>query len=752
VTFRIEGVVQGVGFRPFVYRLARRYGIAGWVRNDSEGVTVEARAPAPAVDAMERALVDEAPPASRIVSLRRESVASGGSSGDFAIIPTVAADSISAFISPDLAMCDDCRRELIDPTDRRFRYPFINCTNCGPRYSIIEALPYDRRNTTMRAFAMCEVCLAEYRDPLNRRFHAQPNACADCGPSVSLWDVDGSVQAAQGAAIRAAAALVREGAVLAVKGLGGFHLVVDARSDGAVSRLRRRKHREEKPLAVMYPSPARLRDDCHVTDAEASVLDSPAAPIALVERRADARTLSAAVAPGAPTLGVMLPYTPLHTLLMEHLGFPVVATSGNLSEEPICIDERDAVERLGGIADAFLVHDRAIARQVDDSVVRVFRGEATVLRAGRGYAPFSMDLGRSVPRVLAVGPHMKNTIAVSVGDKAFVSQHIGTLDTPQALEAYRRAHKDFAELYEHEAEAVARDLHPDYASSAYAAAIDAPAVAVQHHYAHVLACIAERGLSSPVLGVAWDGSGYGDDGAIWGGEFLVASREGYDRVAHLRTFRLPGGDLGAREPRRSAVGLLYEAYGENAVTMTDLPSIQAFDAQERRVVARAIDRDINAPLVSSAGRLFDGVASLVGLKQRASFEGQAAMMLEHAISDDAGHSQYPTAYDASTGIIDWAPMLREMVRDIRDSPDVGGIAARFHNALAASIVAVAKAVGIEDVALTGGCFQNAYLAERVIDGLEGAGLRPHWHRRVPPNDGGVALGQLIAGIVRTEGG
>ena len=751
VTFRIEGVVQGVGFRPFVYRLALRRGVAGWVRNDSAGVTVEARADTATLAGFEQALVAEAPPAARVVSLRRERVAAGGGRGPFAIIPSVAVDSISAFISPDLAVCDDCLREMRDPADRRFGYPFINCTNCGPRYSIIEALPYDRPNTTMRAFTMCDACEAEYRDPLDRRFHAQPNACPDCGPSVALWSGDGDEQAGGTPAIRAAADALRAGGVIAMKGLGGFHLMVDARSDAAVSLLRRRKRREEKPLAAMVPSLEIAQRDCVVTDAEAAALTSPWAPIALLRRRNGRDSISEHVAPGSPTLGVMLPYTPLHALFMADVGFAVVATSGNLSEEPICIDEREALSRLGDIADVFLVHDRPIARQVDDSVVRVFRDGTTVLRAGRGYAPFSIDLGRRVPPVLAVGPHMKNTIAVSSGDKAFVGQHIGTLDTPQALEAYRRAHKDLAALYAHEPVAVACDTHPDYASTAYAAGVGAPTVPVQHHYAHVLSCMAEHGLAGPVLGVAWDGTGYGDDGTIWGGEFLVARRDGYERVAHLRPFRLPGGDIAAREPRRSAVGLLHAVYGEEAFAMTDLPSVKAFSESERRVVGQMLARGVNAPVTSSAGRLFDGFASLVGLKQRAAFEGQAAMMLEHAMAPAPACGSYDYEYEGAPGILDWRPMLRRAVTDLAACVPASEIAARVHDTLVSMIVTVATSIGIPDVVLTGGCFQNAYLTEGSVSALEAAGMRPHWHRRVPPNDGGVALGQLVAGIARTEG-
>ncbi|MBT3268936.1 carbamoyltransferase HypF [Candidatus Poribacteria bacterium] len=751
VTFRIEGVVQGVGFRPFVFRLALRHGVAGWVRNDSEGVTVEARGNTDALDCFEHALVDDAPAAARIVSLRRERVVAGGIGGAFAIAASAPADAVSAFISPDLAVCDDCRREMSDPTDRRFAYPFINCTNCGPRYSIIQALPYDRPNTTMRGFTMCEACEAEYRDPLHRRFHAQPNACQECGPSVALWARDGTEQARDAHAIRGTADALRAGAVVAMKGLGGFHLMADARSDAAVSLLRQRKRREEKPLAVMYPSLDMACRDCVVDEAEAAALTSPWAPIALLRRRDGHDGVSDHVAPGSSTLGVMLPYTPLHGLLADDIGFPVVATSGNLSEEPICIDEREAVMRLGDIADVFLVHDRPIARQVDDSVVRVFRGGTTVLRAGRGYAPFSIDLGRQAPPVLAVGPHMKNTIAVSSGDKAFVGQHIGTLDTPQALEAYRRAHKDLASLYAHEPVAVARDLHPDYASTAYAAGVGAPTVAVQHHYAHVLSCMAEHRLAGPVLGVAWDGTGHGDDGTVWGGEFLVATRDGYERVAHLRPFRLPGGDTAAREPRRSAVGLLHAAYGDGAFAMRGLPSVAAFSQAERRVVGQMLARGVNAPLTSSAGRLFDGFASLVGLKQRVAFEGQAAMMLEQAIGPTAPDESYEYEYDAATGVLDWSPMLRCAVADVTGSVATSEIAGRYHNTLVAMIVTVARSVGIDDIVLTGGCFQNAYLTEGAVNALEAAGMQPHWHCRVPPNDGGVALGQLMAGIAQMEG-
>jgi len=748
VTFRVEGTVQGVGFRPFVYRLARQLGVVGWVRNDSQGVTIRATASPETLGRFERALKTEAPPAAVVVSVRRIASPPEEPSTTFRILESDPSEAVTAFISPDIAVCPDCLRELNDPSNRRYRYPFINCTRCGPRFTIIESLPYDRPNTTMRRFQMCAACRAEYENPLDRRFHAQPNACPECGPHLELWDAKGTVLALREEALARTADAIREGLIVAVKGLGGFHLVVDARNERAVIQLRRRKHREEKPFALMAPSLAAVEEMCYVSELERRWLTSPEAPILLLLRRPEA-SVAPSVAPRNPYLGVMLPYTPLHYLLMNALGFPVVATSGNLSEEPICIDEFEALRRLGGtepIADLFLVHDRPIARHADDSVVRVALGEVMVLRAARGIAPRSFALKDPLPSVLAVGPHLKNTVAISSGNKVFLSQHVGNLETSEAFEVFLRVVRDFRELYALEPVAVARDLHPDYLSSQFADRSGLPTVSVQHHLAHVLACMGERAVEPPVLGVSWDGTGLGSDGTIWGGEFLRVAADGSDeRVAHLRTFPLPGGDAAVHEPRRVALGLLTEAFGDTAA-MRDLPTLRAFTDRERQAIQTALARGLNAPRTSSAGRLFDAVASLVGLRQRVAYEGQAAMELEWALHGIREAEAYP--FPLANGVLDWEPMLRALIEDIRGGVPLGVMSARFHRALIEGIGAVAEHVGESRVVLSGGCFQNVYLLEGAVERLRSRGFVVEWHRHIPPNDGGIALGQIF-GATRT---
>lgn len=765
----IRGAVQGVGFRPFVYRLAQEHRLSGWVNNTTQGVFVEVEGGAGEVQRFLLRLESERPPRASIQSLETAWLEPAGYAG-FEIRPSDAAAEKTALVLPDIATCEECRQEIFAPDNRRFYYPFTNCTNCGPRFSIIEALPYDRPNTAMKGFAMCEQCQAEYENPRDRRFHAQPNACPACGPHAELWEGAGRQVSAHRAAILRAARALRAGAIVAVKGMGGFHLLVAAGDEVAVRRLRERKRREEKPLALMFPSLTSVREQCEVSEQEERLLQSPEAPIVLLRRRqgaalAASSAVAASVAPGNPYLGVMLPYTPLHHLLLAGVGRPVVATSGNRAEEPICTDEREALARLAGIADLFLVHNRPIVRHVDDSIVRIVLGRELVLRRARGFAPLPIHCPSPARPTLAVGAHLKNTVALATGGEVFLSQHIGDLETAPALGAFRRVIGDLERLYAARPEVVAADAHPDYLSSRQARARGQPVLAVQHHYAHVLACMAENELGPPVLGVSWDGTGYGPDDTIWGGEFLRITATAYERVGHLRAFRLPGGVKAVQEPRRAALGLLYEMFGEEALLMKDLPPIQAFSAPALRTLKRMLATNVNCPLTSSAGRLFDAVASIAGLRQESRFEGQAAMDLEFALEGDETDEVYPLRIGpgqapapAQPGldpalaarpsppalVVDWAPMLRELLHDLRAGIGVWEIAAKFHNALAECIVAVAQQVGEQRVVLTGGCFQNKYLTERAVLRLRSEGFSVYWHQRVPPNDGGIAVGQIAA--------
>lgn len=739
----IQGTVQGVGFRPFVYRLATELGLDGWVLNSLQGVTIEVEGASADLAAFLRGLQQDKPKISVIHSLQQSLLDPVGFSGFEIRQSDEASGAAGAFILPDLATCDDCCRDLLDPANRRHGYPFTNCTNCGPRFSIIQGLPYDRCSTTMRDFVMCEACRAEYENPLDRRFHAQPNACHTCGPHLELWDSEGKVQAAHAEALSLAAEAIRDGRIVAVKGLGGFQLLVDARGQDAVVRLRERKHREEKPLALMYPSLEQVLAHCEVSDLEQELLLSTQSPIVLLRRRAET-VLAPAVAPGNPTLGVMLPYTPLHHLLLRELDFPVVATSGNLSDEPICTDEHEAVERLGGIADLLLVHNRPIARHMDDSVVRVVAGRPMVLRRARGYAPSPVVLPTEAPRIMAVGGHLKNATAVAVGKLAFTSQHIGDLETGPALEAFRAVVRDLPALYEQEPELVACDAHPDYASTQQALEMGLPVVRVQHHVAHVLSCLAENDLEPPVLGIAWDGSGYGGDGTIWGGEALLVEAEEITRVAHFRTFHLPGGDSAVKQPRRAALGLLHQLYGSHALEGLDLPTMAAYSPAELRVLSKMLEQGLNAPRTSSVGRLFDAVASLVGIRQTVGFEGQAAMELEFLLAGvDTDEAYEISVRQGLPAVVDWQPLVEDVIADVRAGEAPGVISARFHNGLAHVVVQLAERTGQERVVLSGGCFQNRYLTEKTIELCREAGLRPYWHQNLPPNDGGIALGQIL---------
>ena len=733
----VRGAVQGVGFRPFVYRLATELALSGWVSNSAQGVFLEVEGSPNELAEFARRLKTEKPARAIIQSCEISQLDALGYN-TFAIRESTETGGKSALILPDIAPCGDCLRELFDPQDRRFGYPFINCTNCGPRFSIIEALPYDRAQTTMKKFALCAECAQEYGDPHDRRFHAEPIACPHCGPKLQFWGSLGELLAETASALSEAAAQIRLGKIVALKGVGGFQLLVDARQDEAVQRLRQRKQREEKPFAVMFASIAALGRVCACTPLEEELLRSPEAPIVLLPRSGGG--LSPYVAPGNPNLGAMLPSSPLHHLLLRELDFPVVATSGNRSDEPICIEENEAVERLHGLADFFLVHNRPIVRQVDDSIVRLISGRAMMLRRARGYAPLPLTLPGKSTTVLALGAHLKNTVALRLGTNVFVSQHLGDLSTKEAYDAFTQSVTDLPRLYDAVPEIVAHDLHPEYLSTKHAQQLPGRKVAVQHHWAHVASCMAENEVAPPLLGLAWDGTGYGTDGTIWGGECFLVEQHSCRRVAHLRTFRLPGGEAAVREPRRSALGLLHEIFGQALWLQGEL--LTDFNASELKALRSMLRGQVNCPATSSAGRLFDAIASLAGLRTRSSFEGQAAMELEFAIDSDVADAYPFSLREGDPLVIDWEPAVRTLLADRAGRVSAGTMAARFHHMLVDAMLAVARHFGESKVVLSGGCFQNRYLAERAIAQLRDAGFQPYWHQRVPPNDGGIALGQV----------
>ena len=724
----LVGAVQGIGFRPFVYRLATELQLQGWVLNSSAGLVVEVEGPRESLDVFRERLERDKPAAALVLAREVSWLDPVGLAG-FEIRKSEDEAEKTAGLVPDLATCPACLAELRDPANRRFGYPFTNCTACGPRYTIVLDIPYDRPNTTMRSFRMCPECQREYTSPEDRRFHAQPNACPVCGPHI--WVEPPALSEAVASACQALSA----GRIVALKGIGGFQLLVDARNKDAVARLRLRKHREEKPLALLVPSLEMVRQIADVSKAEEDMLRSPAAPIVLLRPRPGAG-VAPNVAQSSPYLGCMLPYSPLHHLLMDECGFPVVATSGNRSDEPIAIENLEATERLGEIADLFLMHDRPIARPCDDSVVRVARGRESVLRRARGYAPLPVRIAQDLPPVLAVGGHLKNSVAIARGRQVYVSQHVGDLDTAEARAAFERAIEDLCRLYRFQPTVVACDLHPDYASTRWARQRGLPVIAVQHHQAHVASCAAENDLHGDYLGVGWDGTGFGLDGSIWGGEFFLVHGSSFERVAHLRPFRLPGGEKAIREGWRAAAGLLFETFGAEAV--------------ENHVIRRMLERGVNSPLTTSVGRLFDAVACMAGVARVNRFEGQAAMQLERAIGSCVTRDCYPLS--ERDGIADWAPLIDAISADVRNGTAVDLISARFHNALAGWIVNVARRTGVGQVALSGGVFQNSYLVERSVAELESNGFKVATHQRVPANDGGIALGQaVIAGLVTERG-
>lgn len=754
----IRGVVQGVGFRPFVYRLAHELSLSGWVTNIRQGTVLEIEGDALNLEKFRERLQTEAPSAARIQEVSCLPLPQEGSQAFF-IRTSHQAGPKHSVPSPDLATCLECIREIFDPLSRRHRYPFTTCTQCGPRWSIIQDIPYDRANTTMKTFRLCGECQVEYDNMADRRFHAEAMACPVCGPHVSLWDQHGHVLAEKEDAVQQACEILQRKGILAVKGLGGFQFWVDASSEEAVQRLRDRKQRPRKPLAVLFPSLESVQDDCLVSLEEETVLTSSESPIVLL-RRKEMCSLASAVAPSHPYVGAMFPYTPLHHLLMADLQFPVVATSGNRSEEPIVIDEQEALIRLNGIADAFLVHDRPIVRPVDDSVVRLVNGDILLLRRARGYAPKSMVVnipgsqGKRHSPILGVGGHLKNTVAVTMGGQIVTSQHIGDLSTAESTAQFERTVYDQLKLFDLNLIAVACDLHPGYRSTIFAQRLgkklNVPIIPVQHHHAHISSCMAEHVLEGPVLGVAWDGAGYGYDGTIWGGEFVVADFSGFKRIAHLRPFRLPGSEKAMREPCRVALAILYEAFGEEALAL-NLPALTSLSPDLARSFVSMIQKSVASPVTTSLGRLFDGISAILGLCQVATFEGEAAMAVEFSAEttqNDQQNRGYPLPLTEKEGkneplIADWRPLVKAIVQDVEVGGKPGTIARRFHHALADLIVRVAERVGLSQVVLTGGVFQNALLLQLARTSLRNSGFQVYSHHQFPPNDGGLALGQVM---------
>jgi hydrogenase maturation protein HypF len=750
----IRGTVQGVGFRPWIWRLARENGIGGRVSNDSRGVTIEAFGRTVALESFLREIRASPPPAAEIREVECTAIPAEPSR-EFIIVESRRSEALRVSIPPDLATCEDCLDEVFDPHNRRYRYAFTNCTNCGPRFTIACEVPYDRAGTTMAPFAMCGLCRAEYEDPADRRFHAQPNACPACGPRLSALSADGSTLSWEDP-IASAAAMLREGLVLAVKGLGGFHLACDATSKAAVERLRRRKRREEKPFAVMVRTADEAERLALLGPQERALLASPERPIVLARRR-EASAIVPEVAPDNPLIGILLAYTPLHHLLLSDTGRPLVMTSGNLSEEPIACGNEEAVRRLGGICDGYLVHDREIESRCDDSVARVVAGGPVLLRRSRGWVPrpIAVDVSFEEP-VLACGGHLKNTFCIGLGKAAYLGPHIGDLENLETLTAFEEAVARMERFLRVEPRVIAHDLHPEYISTVYAQrSRGGRKVGVQHHHAHVASAMAEHGLAGPVLGLAWDGTGYGTDGTAWGGELLLARRDGYDRLATFRPLPLPGGEAAIRETWRTALSLLQDAYPEGA-PCEDLPLFDGVEPQKLEVVRQMLAGGLRVPLARGIGRYFDAFGSLFLSRPFSRHEGQVALAWNLS-ADPAERGSYPFAIDQTAPVpeLDLRPAVRAAVEDFFAGAAPGTISGRFHGTLArsaAALISGARArAGDAPVVLTGGCFQNALLAERVLAEL--AGAKVFLHRRVPPGDGGLALGQaVVAGALGDRGG
>jgi len=746
---RVEGIVQGVGFRPFVHALATREGLTGFVANDPGGVSIEVEGRQASVAAFLARLEPEAPPLVVIERVQHEWIPVRGEV-DFAIVASQTVGERATPVSPDVATCPDCLREMFDPGDRRWHYAFTNCTNCGPRFTIVRDVPYDRVATTMAGFAMCTDCASEYRDPSDRRFHAEPISCPACGPRLSL--LDGAGRALPGDPVRSAVALLAAGAILAIKGLGGYHLAAIADHEKTVAMLRARKHREDKPFAVMAADLVAARELAEIGALEERILGGARRPIVLCRRR-PAAALAMAVAPGNRFIGLMLPYTPLHHLIGRGLGKPVVLTSGNVSEEPIAYRDEDAFARLGGIADFFLTHDRPIHVRTDDSVVRVTRARETPVRRARGYAPQPILLPWPSPRhILACGGELKNTFCLVRGRHAFLSPHVGDLENFETLRAFTDGIAHCSRIFDIAPDVVAHDLHPEYRSTKHALEMEGvERIAVQHHHAHVAACLGDNGVEGPVIGVAFDGLGYGVDGTLWGGEFLIADLTGFERVGYLEPVPMPGGTQAIREPWRMAAVYLDRAYaGEPPLNL----EVAARNRRAWPMVIRLARTGVHAPLTSSVGRLFDALAAILGVRDTLHYEGQAAVELEQR-ADPHERGAYSAAFNMTAPhVLQGADLVRAAVDDLSVGVAPEIVAARFHNGVARAVVAVASVIrshsGLDTVALSGGVFQNTLLIERTADGLEQAGFRVLTHHRVPANDGGISFGQAVVAATQVR--
>lgn len=752
VLIHVHGIVQGVGFRPYVFQLARLHELNGTVRNRSNGVEIEISGSSQAVDAFIQDLPLKAPPLARIVRIEVQQMPFLPFDS-FRIERSVADQSRKTLIAPDVCTCSDCLRELFDPNDRRFRYPFINCTNCGPRYTIIRDIPYDRKNTTMASFTMCDRCLAEYEDPGNRRFHAQPNACWECGPQVWLESASGNTIAHGDQAVRELVGLLSDGAIAAIKGLGGFHLAVSATDETAVDRLRSRKVREEKPFAVMFPDLDTVKSFCLVNELEAAHITSPERPIVLLRRTFASRApdMASGVAPNNRFLGAFLPYSPLHYLLF--CGSPyqaLVLTSGNRSDEPIVTKNEEAKERLSEIADFFLFHDRDIYMRCDDSVTRVLHHKPRPVRRARGYVPVPVFMKEEGPSVLGVGAELKNTVCLTRGEEAFVSQHIGDLENLETLRSFELSIAHLQKILEIQPRCISHDMHPDYLSTQWTLTRhDVPRLAVQHHHAHIASVVAEQHISGPVLGLAMDGTGYGPDGTIWGGEVLLVEDYRFKRLGHFVHLPMPGGAQAIKEPWRMGLSVLWKLDPDHfREKYSDF--LRRWPKEKIPVITQMLRQNINRPLTSSCGRLFDAVSSLLGLRNRISYEGQAAIELEQTILDD--DTAYPGRIykDGGLWIMDSLTMIPSLLEDVGTGVGAGIIAARFHNGIVSLLSdaaeLIAREMNLDQVALSGGVFQNAYLLERLEPELRKRGLRVFTHVHLPSNDACIALGQAYVAI------